>query len=50
MERPVIPGRSAEGAEGKGIQEPSALLDPLPSRSLPSGRPKAGPDGGPRMT
>ena len=26
----VIPGRSAAGAEGKGIQEPSAPLDPLP--------------------
>jgi threonylcarbamoyladenosine tRNA methylthiotransferase MtaB len=46
----VIPGRSAEGAEGKGIQEPSALLDPLPSRSLPSGRPKAGPVSSPGMT
>ena len=32
----VIPGRCAESAEGKGIQEPSALLDPLP---VPSGSP-----------
>jgi threonylcarbamoyladenosine tRNA methylthiotransferase MtaB len=31
----VIPGRSGEAAEGKGIQEPSVLLDPLPSLRSP---------------
>ena len=39
-ERPLVtPGRSAERAEGKGIQELPALLDPLPSPPLRSGSP-----------
>jgi threonylcarbamoyladenosine tRNA methylthiotransferase MtaB len=35
----VVPGRSATSAEGKGIQEPSMSLDPLPSPPLRSGSP-----------
>ena len=39
-ERPLVtPGRSAERAQGKGIQELPALLDPLPSPPLRSGSP-----------